>query len=180
MSIEDITGEVPGVEPGSSGPEELSQSALDRIVRRRQERSDILEIDIPSWDGDLIACYQVLGRQDLERMIRTIRARARDQKGTATGGDADLDFLIKACVEVKGYDQESDQKFHISDGYDMDLAGKITLYDEFENEIEVKNPRQLVACMLGKKDSSIALAAHSVKVARWMQDTSKNPIEDPQ
>lgn len=178
MSIEDITGAEVGIEPGVSGSEEMVQSALDRIVKRRQDRVEILNIDIPSWDGDLIACYQVLNRSELEKMIRVIRARARSN-GANAGGEADLDFLIKACVEVKGYDQEKDVKFHISDGYDMDLADKITLYDEFGQEIEVHNPRELVASIMGKTDASIALAAHSVKVARWMQDTSKS-VEDPQ
>lgn len=178
MSIEDITAEDLGVEPGMSGPQIRTESALDRIRSRRKERSDLLTIDIPSWDGDLKAKYMVLNRTDLERMIRTIRARTKNKD--VKGGEADFDFLIKSCVEIVGYDETMDEpEFHLSDGYTMDLVELLQPEDEFGNKVEIRNQHELIAWMFGKTDSSIALASHSVSVARWMQDPSK-PIGDPQ
>jgi hypothetical protein len=169
------------VRPETSGPEELGgKSLLDRVKARRDERDSFLTIDIPSWDGELKARYQVLHRSDIEKMVKRIRARQNKNGNDATSGsDADLDFLIKACVGIVAHDNETDEEEVIADGYVLSLAAMLEPHDEFDNPIDITNERQLVAYLMGKGDSSIALASHSMKVARWMQDTTA-PVEDPQ
>lgn len=153
-----------------------SESILDKVKKRRTEVDEQPWFDIPSWAGGLKAQYRVLDRDDIEKMVRRIRARQTGQ-GKQSGMDADLDFLIKACVGVKAYDIEDDIDEVLTPGYTMQLAHLLDPKDEETGEpIQITNERQLVAYLF--KGNTIALAAHGQKVARWMQDTSK-PVEDP-
>lgn len=183
MSDED-TRDGLDIEPDSSAVQEMvGTSILDRVKKRREQRADELIIDIPSWDGEMKAKYKVLHRTDIEKMVKRIRLRQAQQAAnggqTNSGTDADLDFLIKACVGIIAHDNETEEEEIVADGYNLDLVPALEPVDALGNPIEISNERQLVAYMMGKGDSSIALAAHSMKVARWMQDTSK-PVEDPQ
>ena len=178
-----IIEEDPGIEPGTTAPETAadSHSVLDKIKQRRDEREDILTIDIPSWDGDLKAKYQVLDRSEVEKMIRRVRARSNNGNSSAAGTDADCDFLIKACVGVVAYDADTDTETPVADGYTMTFARLLEPvwpkgYAQEGEPIKMNNERELVVYLF--KWNNIALAAHGQRVARWMQDTSK-PVEDP-
>lgn len=158
------------IEPGTDAAEIAadSKSLLDRIKAARDERPDELEIDIPSWDGDLQAKYRVVHRAEVEKMVRRIRSRTHGNG--QTGSTADVDFLINACIGVQAYDADTDTTQHLTNGYTMELA-------EMLGKTEITNPRQLVAYLF--KGNTIAIGAHAIKVARWMQDTTKS-VEDPQ
>ena len=161
------------IEPGLHAAEEAagSRSMLDRIKARREKRGDISDpIDIPSWGGELRACYQVIAKEELEAMVRRIRAR---QTGQGKAGDvtADLDFLIKSCCEVQAQDAETGEEASLTNGYTMQLAELLGEPDGTDTA------RGLVLYLF--KGNGIAVSAHAMKVARWMQDTSKS-IEDPQ
>jgi hypothetical protein len=158
------------IEPGTDAAEVAadSRSLLDRIKSRRDEREDVLTIDIPSWDGDLQAKYRVVDRAEIEKMVRRIRIRSTGNGNT--GSQADTDFLINACVGVIAVDDETNVERPLTSGYTMELA-------EMLGRPEITTPRELVAYLF--KGNTIALGAHAIKVARWMQDTTK-PVEDPQ
>lgn len=180
------------LEPGETGIEAGSDttSLLDRIKKRRNERDDYLVAGIPSWGDELRAKYQVLDRSEIDKMVRRIRARAagaQNGQKQQVGSDADIDFLIKACVGIIAHDNETEEEKQIADGFNMELArllgdeepdGDIVMQmDDKGTTMKVSNPKELVSYLI--KGNTIALAAHSQKVARWMQDTSR-PIEDPQ
>lgn len=158
------------VEPGTDAAEVAadSKSLLDRIKAARDERPDELEVDIPSWDGDLQAKYRVVHRTEVEKMVRRIRSRTHGNG--ESGSSADVDFLINACIGVQAYDAETDITRPLTGGYTMELA-------EMLGKSDITTPRELVAYLF--KGNTIAIGAHAIKVARWMQDTTK-PIEDPQ
>lgn len=172
------TTEDPVLEPETDAPTIAvdSPSVLEKIKKRRDEREDTLTIEIPSWDGDLMAVYKVVERDDIEKMIRRARRAAQDGNRADAAMEADADFLIKACVGVKAVDPDSDIEQQIATGYTMDLARMLDPKNEAGDPIQIRNERELVAYLV--KWNGIALAAHGQKVARWMQDTSK-PVEDP-
>lgn len=152
-------------------------SVLDRIKRRRTDQSDVLWLDIPSWGGELKARYQVLDRDEVEKMIRRVQARQRQGDKSRSDSTPDLDFLIKACTEVKAVDSETDEEETLTPGFTLELVDMLDPKDEDGSPIAIKDQRSLVAYLV--KYNGIALAAHAQKVARWMQDTSKS-VEDPQ
>lgn len=175
---EDVTLE-PGVDAAVIAAD--AQSILDKVTKRRDERDDGHEVfDIPTWEGDLKAKYKVVERVDLEKMVQRIRKRQRSN-GASSGVDADADFLIKACVEVIGYDAEADFEVVLSPGYTMGLASMLKPvwpkgHPQEGEPFTIKNPRELVIYLFNW--NGIALATHGAKVARWMQDPTK-PVEDP-
>lgn len=153
----------------SSAPEEArGKSLLDSIVSRREERmaDESLTLDIPTWSGELKAKYRVVERVELEKMVRALRAR-QTRNGVTEGTMADADFLIRACIGVIAHDNETEEEQTIAPGYTKQLTELLGL--EFERA------RDLVIYLF--KGNGIAMAAHAMKVARWMQDTSR-PIED--
>lgn len=157
------------VEPGVAAAEQAadSRSFLDKIKARRDGLEDLSEpVEIPSWGGELLARYKVIAKSELEIMIRRIRGN-RNSEGDVT---ADLDFLIKACAEVIARDAETGEERKLSSGYNMELA---ELLGEPEG---AESARGLVLYLF--KNNGIAVSAHAMKVARWMQDTSR-PVEDP-
>lgn len=179
----ELDQEGPQLEPGQTATEIASdsRSVLDKITQRRDERDDTEVFDIPSWDGDLKARYQVVDRADMEKMILRARRRARGN-GSSSGVDADADFLIKACCGVIAYDVDTDAEEQIASGYTMDLASMFKPvwpkgHPQEGESFTIHNERELVVYLL--KWNGVALATHGAKVARWMQDTSKS-IEDPQ
>lgn len=170
------------LEPGRTGPEIAgdTKSILDRIKERRDAREDKLTTDIPSWGGDLKARYQVLDRNEIDKMVKRIRARAAGNGSSGT--DADADFLLKACVGVIAYDLDSDIEEEIAPGYTMELASMLNPkfpkgHPQAGQPYPCPTERHLVVYLFGF--NNIAMASHAAKVARWMQDTSK-PVEDPQ
>lgn len=175
MSILEEAG--PDIEPGLSGAEVAngSGSILDKIKRRKEARTDELTIDLPSWDGDLKAVYQLLDRREIEKMAQRIRA-AHVAGKKPDGTTADIDFLIKSCIGIIAYDVEEDIDERIADGFDMSLVQKLDPKDKYGKPVEITDQRQLVAYLTGW--NNVALGYHAQKVGRWMQDTSKHP-EDP-
>lgn len=179
-----------GLEPGTAVEQAADRrSMLDKIKERRDQREDYLVVGIPSWNDELRARYQVLDRSEIDNMVRRIRSRtmnAQNGQKTNIGSEADMDFLIKACVGVIAHDNETEEEEEVATGFDMNLArllgeeaadGSITMVmDERGTTMSVRSPRELVAYLV--KGNTIALATHSQKVAKWMQDTSR-PIEDP-
>jgi hypothetical protein len=177
----DIDTEELEIEPGVGAAEIAggSRSLLKEIADRRESREDFLTMDIPSWGGELQARYQVLERDDIEKMVRRIRSRASNTNGQQpTGVDADADFLVKACIGIDAVDTDSDYREQVATGYTVEFAKLLDPKDKYTGEpLPLPTPRHVVNYLCGF--NSIALGAHAARVARWMQDTSKS-VEDPQ
>ena len=161
-----------GIEPGTT-PVEVAAggSLLDRLKAERDALDDLLTIDIPSWSGALKARYEVVSRRDLEKMVRRINSTAKGKADTNAGIEADVEFLSKACVGIVAYDEETGEEEIVGKGFDSAFASALGNPDGTDSQLG------LVLYLF--KGNGIALTAHAMKVARWMQDTSK-PVEDPQ
>src|ERR1700754_4088293 len=82
-------------------------SLLRRAAIAREKRVHSLFLDVPSWEGDLIAEYQVVNRPRLETMARKITAEARGAGSESSARtSADIDFILEACVGLYAYDPE--------------------------------------------------------------------------
>lgn len=170
------TGAADIVEPGVGAADvALGQSILDKVKQKRDERIDdeSLVLSIPSWKDELKARYKVVDRGELEKMIR--RLRSGDGKAT----EADLDFLIKSCVEVIAYDADEDKEAPVSEGFTAELAAKL---GDPEGTETARGLLLYLTKQPDGKNNTIAIGALALKVARWMQDPSRKPAgdEDPQ
>lgn len=170
MSIAETTEGGAGLVPGVPAADiAKTKSVLERVKERRREQSDedVLTLDIPSWDGALKANYKVIARSELEKILKRLAKGAKDADATA----GDIDFLIKACVGVIAYDEETGESEEVAAGYGLQLAEVL--------DHQAETAREVVLHLM--KYNGIAIGAHAQRVALWMQDTSRsvNP-SDPQ
>lgn len=148
-------------------------SLLDQIRQRRDERvaDESLVLPIPTWDGELLARYRVVDRKVIQGLARGVQKRSRRRGGDADdGGEADADFLIRACVEIIAHDNETEVEETIAEGYNQELAEALGINPG-------PSPARGVLFYLFK-DNGIAVGAHAQKVAEWMTDTSKEVAGD--
>lgn len=158
-----------------------AETIVQKIARRREQRDGTETFDIPTWDGDLRAKYQVLPKQEIQAMIR--RARAAQNGGASAGSDADCDFLIQACVGILAYDPDSGEELTIAEGYTMDLAAMLDPrypkgHPQEGDPVRITNPRELVVYMF--RWQGVTLTAHAQTIGRWMQNPKREFAEDPQ
>lgn len=169
------------LEPGTVAAEIAgdARSILKQIAERRDKREDYLTLDIPTWDGELRARYEILGTDEIQKMIRRQRTRAAgNSKNPSIGAEADADFLIKSCIGIFAYDVENDVEVEIAKGYDLSIAQILEPKDKDTGApIEIKTERQLVMYLMGWEN--IVVQSHAQKVGRWMQNPSLD-VSDPQ
>lgn len=169
------------VEPGRSAAEQASgagSSVLDRVKQRRAERlaDEPTLFNIAGWEGELKAGYRVVERRELDKMIRGLRKR-HGSNGTVQSQltNADIDFLATACNTVVAHDSETDERQEVSDGFNQVLADAL-------GRPELDSARKLISHLFADADgnvNTIAIAAHAMRVANWMQDTTADEGDGP-
>lgn len=160
-------------------------SLLRKAAKRREERVHALFLDVPSWDGDIIAEYQVVNRPRLETMARKISAESKGGNEANLRTAADIDFIVEACVGLYAYDPEGETEESRRVAIEDDL-GKVP-YNRFgdilvriagEGRTVTTTPRSTREVVLrmfakDKEDPSVPISAHAMVIARWMRDPSK-------
>lgn len=148
-----------------------TSSLLGRIKEQREERlkDESLTLPIPTWGGDLLARYRVMDRKEMMSLARRVREIQR-KTGNADAATGDTDFILKACECVLVKDPESGEIKELDDpqtgmlvGYDQRLAQALGL--------EVEKARDVLLHLFN--NNAVAIGAHALKIARWMQDTSR-------
>lgn len=171
--------------PSTAAEEAKGVSLLRQAAARRTERVHALFLDVPSWDGDLIAEYQVVNRPKLEAMARKISAEAKGGNESSARTAADIDFIVEACVGLYAYDPEGDSEQSRRVPID-DEIGKIN-YNRFGPTLVAiaapergvttvpRSVRDTVLRTFAKEgeDPSVPISAHAMTIARWMRDPSK-------
>lgn len=171
--------------PTTATEEAKGISLLRGAAERRENRVHNLFLDVPSWDGDVIAEYSVVNRPKLESMARKISAESKGGNESSLRTAADIDFILEACVGLYAYDPEGETEESRRVPI-MDDLGKVP-YNRF-GDILVKiagegrtvkaaprSAREVVLKMFAKdqEDPSVPISAHAMIIARWMRDPSK-------
>lgn len=145
-------------------------SLLEGIARRRDERVQDLHLDlpVPTWDGDLVARFDIMGRKAVEKFAQAKRSL-----------DNDLDFIIKATRELYLHDTsrtapgtrmennedyvriEEEDTGHVV-GWDSVLAEKL-------GHSELTSAKAVVLYCV--KDNGLAVGGLAGKLITWMQNT---------
>lgn len=151
---------------------------LAKVAQQRDERVQDLYLDlpIPSWDGALVARFDVLPRKDIQRFIQN-QSMGRDRD---SGIQNDASFLAAACrglylldpeKESEGSRMEGDDRYVLIEGvggspvkFDTQLAEKL-------QRTELNSAAEVV--MYCFKGNDVALGAMALKVFQWMQNTDK-------
>lgn len=162
-------------------------SLLRKAAERREKRVHAAFIDVPSWDGDLIAEYQVVNRGKLETMARKISAESKGGNESSLRTAADIDFIVEACVGLYAYDPEGDSEEARRVAITDDLGkvpytrfGDILVRIAGEGRTVTHAPRTAREVVLktfakDNEDPAVPISAHAMMIARWMRDPSKAP-----
>lgn len=181
-----ITGDPPGTVDSDNAQvaEATELSWVEGLRRERDERIDeeaeSLKLGIPTWgpadEPDLAAQFKVIPKDDLEAFMREARKRARLSKGsTESGNESDSAFLANACEAIWARDPATGRLTKLVRNnrpvrFDKALGEILHL----ESSIAA-NHNTLIGYLF--RDNWIAVGAMSMKVARWMANTSSE-VED--
>lgn len=179
MELED-TNRLEGIDESLGAAR--SQSLLQAAEQRRSERETSLFLDVPTWNGDLIAEYRVVEPKKLRKMAEAAMRQARNNGAEIEPGANDLRLIVASCVGLYMKDPETGERVPIEDefghvGYDRiaALLGK---------DDEIKSNTEAVKYLTGEREEDgswtyniVAVSMHADAIAKWTRDPSKRGLD---
>lgn len=163
---------------GSSITTARGLSLLQEAEQRRAARPNHLFLDIPTWDGDLVAEYKVVMKSELKVMASRALRRSR-QDGEADPAQNDLDLILSACVGLHAFDRETGERVPIEDEYGH--VGYDRIMHTLGKADQVQSASEAVKYLMGDRtedgawvENMVAISMHGDKIGRWMRDTSRS------
>lgn len=145
---------------------------FQKAVDDREERVRDLHLDmpLPTWDGDMVVRFDILGREVIEKFANA----------TKRTPEMDLDFVLKATREIYIHDPEHAAEGEVlrmpeNDDYIL-LQSETGLPVKFD-QLLAEKLRQgqltkardiLLFCVKG---NMIAIGGLATKLINWMQNT---------
>lgn len=155
-------------------------SLLQQAEERRAKRENHLFLDIPTWDGDLIAEYRVVPPSELKVMAE--RALRRQRNGAESSpAQSDIDLILSACVGLYAFDREDGERVAIEDEFGH--VGFNRIMSILGKEDEIKSASEAVKYLMADRDddggwveNTVAISMHGDRIGRWMRDTSRKGV----
>lgn len=149
---------------------------LRQISDKRDKRVEDIHLDlpVPTWDGDMIARYDIISRKAVEKFAKQKRSV-----------EADVNFIISATRELYIYDPSQaasgtrmehnaeyvrleDEESGMPLKWDKVLAEKLG-HPELERAVDV-----VLYCV---KNNALAIGGMAGKLITWMQNTDAEVAE---
>ena len=175
-------------EPGEASELARGKSLLEQARAKRSKRESHLFIDVPSWDGDLVAEYRVLGSKELEVIAENAGRRIRS--GEHDPVHSELDLIAKANVGLYTIDPESGDRVSLEDEHGLVGYNRIAQMLGIDNDPEIK-PKvdsvvKAIKYLTGERkedgepgewqENPTAITQHANRIGRWMRDPSKSGV----
>jgi hypothetical protein len=173
-----------------TGVEEVDQSLgaargltlLQDAEKRRSEREHSLFLDVPTWDGDLVCEYRVVGPEDLRKIAERAVRQARNGSSSEPGQN-DIALIIASHVGLYARDRESGTRVPIEDDFGHVGYGRIASVLGVESK--VKSNSDAVKYLMSERDDNtgetilnvLAISLHANAISRWMRDPSKRTAD---
>jgi len=161
-----------------------SQSLLAQAEERRAAREAHLFLEVPTWNGDLVAEYKVLGRQELIRMAERAARRFRNgaNQNSETTSSNDIDLIVAANVGLHMVDPESGERVPIEDEFGPVGYGRVAKV--LDKEDVIKSNADAVRYLMsertddgGIEENVMAIGIHANAISKWMRDPSKHGVD---
>lgn len=176
--IQDHEQDLEGI--GTSLDSAQSLTLLQEAQKKRQKRERTLFLDVPSWNGDLIAEYRVVPPEDLRRIAEGALRRARN--GRPEPAENDISMIIASCIGLYMKNPEGEGRVALEDEFG------IVKYDRIAGllgkEDEIKDNRTAVRYLMSERDENggwtpnvLAISLHANAIAKWTKDPSKNSAD---
>ena len=177
MNAEDTTKDQ--IELGSTSN---ALTILQKAQEKRQKRESHLFLDVPSWDGDLIAEYRILDPDEMKASAD--RAMLISRNGGSKPGDNDIQMIISMHVGLHVLDRATGKREAITDEYGHVGFDRIAIYLGKEHLIE--SQADAVKYLMSERDEKdpdkfvvniVAITLHANAIQNWMRDTSKRKVD---
>ena len=154
---------------------------LQKAQERRQKRETHLFLDVPTWDGDLVAEYRILDPDEMKAMAEKSIARARNG---AEPGANDIALIMATHVGLHVLDRETGERVAITDDFGHVGYGRIAKF--LGKELVLRNTVDSIKYLMSERDPDnsdsyivnlIAISLHSQSIQRWMRDPSKRTLD---
>lgn len=159
-----------------------SLSILRDAEQRRVEREHTLFLDVPSWDGDLVAEYRVLPPDRLRKLAESVMRRSRLKNGDASPADNDIAVIVAACVGLYVLEPETGKRVPVEDQFGHVSYDRIALV--LGKEDEIKSNADAVRYLMAERapdggwtENIMAMSLHAQSIARWMRDPSRQGVD---
>lgn len=171
-------------EPDRPVIEETSQATnlLQAAQERRQQRETHLYLDVPTWDGDLIAEYRILTPEEMKAIASNTAARMRN--GGLEPGSNDMVLINAMCCGLHLRDPESGDRVALTDEFGVVNYARVA--KKLGKDHILKDSFDAIKYLMSERDPEdpdkyivnlVAITLHANAVQRWMRDTSKRTVD---
>lgn len=177
MSSLNLENEPPQVDTVSG-----AASLLQKAQERRQQRETTLFLDVPTWDGDLIAEYAILGPDQMKTLTQKLINNSKN--GNAEPGSNDIELLNAHCVGLYVRDPDSGDRLPVED--EFGIVNYARMARQLGKEHTLKTAAETIKYLMSERDKDdpdkyivnlIAISLHAAAVQRWMRDPSKRSVD---
>lgn len=156
------------------------QNLLADAQERRAKREVHLFLDVPTWDGDLVAEYKVFDPDEIQRLAQKLAAASRNG---AQPGDNDIAVIIAAHVGLHILDPATGKRVAIEDEFGHVGYDRIAKF--LGKEDILKSQSDTIKYLTGERDKDdpnvwktnlVAITMHANAINRWMRDPSKRTV----
>jgi hypothetical protein len=158
-----------------------SLSLLQEAEQRRGAREHSLFLDVPTWNGDLIAEYRVVPPEKLQKIAQSAVRQARNNGAEVEPGLTDMLLIVTACVGLYMRDPDTGERVPIEDEF-----GHVR-YDRIAGLLgkdDIESNREAVKYLMSEREPDgsythniVAISVHADKISRWMRDPSKRGVD---
>ena len=154
-----------------------AQNLIQQAQDRRAKRETHLFLDIPTWDGDLIGEYKILGPDAMKALAEASVARSRNN---AEPGSNDIAAIIAMHVGLHILDRETGKRVAITDEFGHVGFDRIAKF--LGQEDILHSQADAIKYLTGDRDKDdpkkftvniVALMTHASTIQRWSRDPSK-------
>jgi hypothetical protein len=149
-------------------------NAISVLEQLREQREELktgehrLDLDIPGYNGMLVARYKPLRWSIIEALTKKVR---KDKSGVSKNVLASTDTLIEACEEI--FLRVNGELTSIPTGAGLPVKFDTRLAEALS--FEAATVREVVA---GVFPNEMGVIEHNVMYSRWLRDVTKEVDED--
>lgn len=156
-------------------------SLLKEAEKRRQERERTLFLDVPSWDGDLIAEYRVLLKDEIVKLAEAALRRTRNGNRNEAASN-DITVIAAACVGLYVKNPEDGERVPVEDEFGHVGYDRIAVV--LGKDDEIKSRADAVRYLMGERtedggwtENIMAMSIHANTIGKWMRDPSRSNVD---
>lgn len=149
-----------------TGPDEMGSAPslpteFSRLRELRQKLTETreLELEIPGYQGELVAVYRVLDWEEVRKIMRRVESKKGRSENDRRELYAQIDTLIAACNEIK---------YRASNGQLASFATHPRWDQALAEILDIRDATTARAIVMATFNNDMAIMAHHGELYNWM------------